>query len=66
MRNDDRSVTDLIPTNEAAKLRGVSVATINRWAKDGTLPVAAKGPGLRGPNLFNRSDVEALREAGAA
>lgn len=51
---------DLVPTSVAAELLRVDVATVNRWAKTGRLPVAVKIPGLRGPNLYRRADVEAL------
>jgi predicted site-specific integrase-resolvase len=51
---------DLIPTALAAEIHGVDVATINRWARAGRLPVAIKFPGKTGGNLYRRSDVEAL------
>ncbi len=48
---------ELIPTNEVAVIHGVNVATVNRWAKAGLLPVAVKAPGPKGANLFLRSVV---------
>jgi len=57
---------ELMPTVEVAAFHQVSVATVNRWAKGGRLPVAVKVPGKRGANLFRRSDVEALLAKGAA
>lgn len=56
---------DLIPTQEAAEVRGVSVGTVNRWVREGRLTPAAKAPGIRGAHLFHRSDVEAVRDLAA-
>jgi len=57
----------LLSTAEAAALLGKSPATINRWAEDGTLPVAFRAPGIRGARFFAAAEVEKLRtEAGAA
>lgn len=49
---------DLITTAEAAAIKGTTVATINRWAASGRLPVAIKIPGRTGANLFRRTDIE--------
>lgn len=57
---------DLVPTAEVASLLKVDTATVNRWARSGRLTVAVKAPGKTGPNLFRRSDVEALLQRGAA
>lgn len=57
---------DLIPTAQAAAIHGVDVATINRWARAGRLPVAVKIPGKTGANLYRRADVEALLPESAA
>ena len=46
-----------IPTAEVARLLGVNVKTVTRWAADGTLPSAYKLPGLRGPYLFDPAEV---------
>lgn len=54
---------DLIGTDEAAQLLGVSRPTVKRMAKAGTLTVAIKMPGQTGAYLFHRGDVEALTEA---
>lgn len=51
---------DLIGTDEAAQLLGVSKPTVKRMARAGTLPVAIKMPGQTGAYLFHRSDVAAL------
>ena len=49
---------DLIGSTEAAAIVGVHVATIARWAADGTLPVAARLTGKTNPLLFHRTDVQ--------
>jgi excisionase family DNA binding protein len=47
----------LLTSKEVAELRGVSVATVCRWARDGKLnPVGPPGSHLR----FRESDVRAL------
>jgi Helix-turn-helix domain len=63
LHSDDEWLTTAV----VAALVGVDVATVNRWAKSGRLRVAVKLPGVRGPNLYRRADVDALlAEAGAA
>lgn len=57
---------NLATTAEVAELLGVSVATVNRRADKGLLPVVAKAPGVRGARLFDRAAVEALANASAA
>ena len=54
------TLDDLIPATEAARILGVSIATLHRKAAAGEVPEVAKLPGLRGARLFRRSDVEAL------
>lgn len=49
---------DLLKTADVAKLAKVDVATVNRWAKSGRLPVAVQVPGETGARLFRRSDVD--------
>ena len=51
---------DEITTNQAARLHGVSVATITRMVARGELHPVSKRPGLRGAFTFRRRDVEAL------
>ena len=50
----------VLTTAEVAEMTGKSVATINRWANAGTLPVAVQTPGLRGARLFRKSDVDKI------
>ncbi|MGX7679110.1 helix-turn-helix domain-containing protein [Jatrophihabitans sp. DSM 45814] len=49
--------SDLAATAEVAEILGRSVATVNRWAKDGKLRPVAKAPGIRGPYLFDRAEI---------
>lgn len=58
MADDPTPALDLIGSSEAATLVDVHVATIARWAADGTLPVAARLAGKTNPLLFHRADVE--------
>lgn len=58
---DDRTPDlDLIGSSEAAAIVKVHVATIARWAADGTLPIAARLAGKTNPLLFHRADVERI------
>ena len=57
---------DLLTTAQVAELTGLSVATVNRRADRGEIPVAAKAPGKRGARLFRREDVESLASERAA
>ena len=57
---------DLLTTAQVAEMTGLSVATVNRRADKGEIPVAAKAPGKRGARLFRREDVEALASERAA
>jgi len=53
---------DLIGTDEAAQLLGVSKPTVKRRARAGLLTVAVKMPGQTGAYLFHRADIEAHAE----
>lgn len=57
---------ELLSTAEAAALLGKSIATINRWADSGALPVAVKAPGIRGARFFARGAVEAMKASAVA
>lgn len=50
----------LVSTKQASEISGLSVATINRWVREGLLKPAAQGEGPRGARFFLRSDIEAL------
>lgn len=53
---------DLMSTAEAADRLDISIATLNRWAKNGAVPVAIQAPGRTGTRMFRREDIEALAE----
>jgi len=53
----------LITTAEAAERLKVSIPTVNRWVRDGRLQPVQKLPGIRGANLFDPSDIAALRNS---
>jgi len=57
------NVDEVLTTAEVAELLGLSVSTVNRLADAGKLRTARKFPGLRGARLYNRVDVEAIKEA---
>jgi hypothetical protein len=56
----------LITTQQAAQILGWNVATVNKQAKAGRLPVALKVPGRTGANLFRRDEIERLATERAA
>ena len=47
---------DLLTPDDIAEIYKISRQTVGRWARDGTLPTAARTPG--GHRRFRRSDVE--------
>ena len=51
---------ELLTTAEAAERLSVSVFTVNRYARDGSLAVAHKLPGLRGANLYAAADAPGM------
>jgi hypothetical protein len=57
------SENQLLTTAECALVVGISVQTISRWVAIGRLTPARKLPGLRGPYLFDPSDIDALRDS---
>jgi excisionase family DNA binding protein len=48
----------LLSAREAAATLGISRATLDRWIKDGLLPVIQPVP--HGPRRFRRDDVDRL------
>jgi predicted site-specific integrase-resolvase len=52
--------SELVSAAEAAQIRKVSRATINRLAAAGLLRVAHQMPGKTGARLFDRAEVESL------
>lgn len=59
------TLMDLIDSREAARLLGVSLPTVNRWAAAGRIPVVARTSGKRGHRLFDRQTVEQVAAAAA-
>lgn len=53
-----RKNPDLIGSKEAAEILHKSVSQVNRLASIGRLAYITKAHGLRGPYLFDRSEVE--------
>ena len=58
-----RTSKEHIGSAEAAKILGKSQRTVIRMVEAGRLAPAATVPGGHGIYLFNRKDVEALRDA---
>ena len=50
----------MMSARDVAALFGVSVETVNRHARAGLLPVAAKAPGTRGARMFDADAVRAM------
>jgi excisionase family DNA binding protein len=53
--------SDLIGTAEACEILGKDRATVTRWVEKGKL-TSHKMPGRTGAHLFDRQEVEALRD----
>ncbi len=51
---------DLLTADEVAAMALTSRRTVNRWARDGHLPIAMQSPGERPRFRFRRSDVERI------
>lgn len=49
----------LLTTAEAAERLGVSIATLNRWAKNGAIKVAVQAPGRTGTRLYDEAVIDA-------
>lgn len=56
------NMSDLLTTAQAAEIVGKSVPTVNRWAAEGVLTPAHKLPGRTGAYLFERAEVERVRD----
>lgn len=53
--------SEFVGTAEACTILGKDRATITRWVEKGKLK-SHKLPGLTGAHLYNRADVETLRD----
>ena len=51
---------DLVPIGEAARIFGVTVATVRRWEREGKIS-AQRTPG--GQRRFDRAEIERARSA---
>ena len=58
--------TDLLATIEAAQEIGVERSTLSRWVASGRIAVAHRLPGRNGAVLFDRAEVERVRDEYAA
>ncbi|WP_067891344.1 helix-turn-helix domain-containing protein [Nocardia vaccinii] len=58
--------TDLLTSEEASKLLEVDKSTLIRWVSSGDVKPVRKLPGKTGAFLFERSDIEDLRDRRAA
>ena len=54
--------SELMSSTEVAATLGVTRSTVNRWASMGALPVAMKLPGRLGMYLYDRAEIEALKD----
>ena len=54
------SEADLVPIGEAARIFGVTVATVRRWERKGKIS-AQRTPG--GQRRFDRAEIERARSA---
>lgn len=57
---------DLISSDEVARIFGVSRATVNRWAAKGAIPVAHVMTGQTGARLYDRAEIDRMREQRAS
>lgn len=53
---------ELITTAQAAHILGLTVATVNKRAKAGLIPVAQQLPGETGARLFDSDEIERLAQ----
>lgn len=60
------SPIDLIGSAESCHILGIHPATLHRWVRDRILIPVHRLPGKNGAHLFNRVDVEALRDERAS
>ena len=59
-KDTESNEADLVPIGEAARIFGVTVATVRRWEREGKIS-AQRTPG--GQRRFNRAEIERARSA---
>lgn len=59
-KDTESNEADLVPIGEAARIFGVTVATVRRWEREGKIS-AERTPG--GQRRFNRAEIERARNA---
>ena len=59
-------MSKLLTTAEAAQRLGISVTTLNRWAKSGAIRVAVQAPGRTGVRLYDEDEIAARENGDAA
>lgn len=52
----------IIGSTEACRILYVDKSTLTRWVQNGTIKTVGRLAGTNGALLFDRADVEALRE----
>lgn len=57
---------NLLSTAQAAELLGVSVYTVNRWAREGRITPSVQLSGPTGARLYDPEHIEAVASAKAA
>lgn len=50
-------ISDLLTTQQAAEVLGISRRTLTRWVEDGKVPVAHRLPGETGAFLFDPKEI---------
>lgn len=53
---------DLLDNKQAAEYAGVAPSTIRQWVHRGLLEPALKGEGRGAPTLYNRPDLDAVKQ----
>ena len=59
-KDTESNEADLVPIGEAARIFGVTVATVRRWEREGKIS-AQRTPG--GQRRFDRAEIERARSA---
>jgi excisionase family DNA binding protein len=55
----------LITSAEACESLGIDRSTLSRWVASGRIAPATKLPGIRGPFLFTRTEVQRIMAVAA-